>query len=873
MGLREYQRKRDFARTPEPAGAAPKPAGKRAGKRPLYVIQKHAARRMHYDFRLEFDGMLKSWAVPKGPSLDPAQKRLAVEVEDHPLEYGGFEGVIPRGEYGGGTVMLWDRGWWEPVGDPASGYTKGDFKFILHGEKLHGRFVLVRMKRREQDKSDNWLLIKERDAEAQPDSNDAIIEHEPLSVATGRDMASIAKEADRVWRQGGEVGASEVTSVPAAKKRAASQGDLARIPGAKDSNLLADLTPQLAAAAAQAPIGDDWLHEIKFNGYRMLASIGGGKVKLHSRNGLDWNSKFPELTQVLAALPVEEALLDGEVVHIMPNGATSFSALQGDLADRSTAGLVYMAFDLLFLDGHDLTGAKLIDRKAALHGLLQHGAAPSVRYSDHQLGKGPEFFTAACQFGLEGIISKRAGSTYRHGRGTQWVKVKCRNSEEFVVVGFTDPGGARSGSVRAGFGALLLAYYTPSGELAYAGRVGTGFSDKVLTSLRARLAKIERKTPTVTMPEGLSPSGIHWVKPALVAAVSFGEWTSDRILRHASYLGLREDKAAAEVVLDPSDMAEGAASAGPPPSAEPSPEVGRGGAAVVDGVPITHAERLVYPALGISKLAVAEFYASVAEWMLPHVVLRPLSLLRCPDGTTGQCFFQKHLASGGYRGIKHVPIAGKDGNEPHVMIEDAEGLLSLVQMGVLEIHPWGSTIDHVEKPDRLIFDLDPDEGLGWDQVVAGALAARQALELLGLRSFVKTTGGKGLHIVVPVKPTLLWDDAKAFTRGLVTSLVADAPERYTASVAKKARRGRIFIDYLRNGRGATAVAAYSTRARPNATVSTPLTWSEVENGVRSDQFTILNLSRRLQSLRTDPWADFPTTRQSISAAARRKVGV
>jgi bifunctional non-homologous end joining protein LigD len=384
---------------------------------------------------------------------------------------------------------------------------------------------------------------------------------------------------------------------------------------------------------------------------------------------------------------------------------------------------------------------------------------------------------------------------------------------------------------------------------------------------------MERKTPTVTLPEGLSPSGIHWVKPALVAAVSFGEWTSDRILRHASYLGLREDKSAAEVVLDPSDMAEGAALAGPPPSAEPRPEVGRDGAAVVDSVPITHAERLVYPALGISKLAVAEFYASFAERILPHVVRRPLSLLRCPDGTAGQCFFQKHLASGGYRGIKQVPIAGKDGNEPHVMIEDAEGLLSLVQMGVTEIHPWGSTIDHVEKPDRLIFDLDPDEGLGWDQVVAGALAARQALELLGLRSFVKTTGGKGLHIVVPVKPTLLWDDAKAFTRAVVTSLVAGAPERYTASVAKKARRGRIFIDYLRNGRGATAVAAYSTRARPNATVSTPLTWSEVENGVRSDQFTILNLSRRLQSLRTDPWADFPTTRQSITAAARRKVGV
>jgi bifunctional non-homologous end joining protein LigD len=857
MGLREYRRKRDFARTPEPMGAAPE----HAGDLPLYVIQKHAARQVHYDFRLEWDGVLKSWAVPKGPSLDPAEKRLAVQVEDHPVEYGGFEGVIPRGEYGGGTVMLWDRGWWQPIGDPAAAYAKGDLKFILHGEKLHGRFVLVRMKRREQDKSDNWLLIKERDADARPGSGDEIVVQELLSVASSRDMASIAKDADRVWRSG----TGEVKTAPVRDKPVASLSiDLAGIPGAKRAKTPPKLAPQLAATADHPPTGDEWLHEIKFNGYRILASTRAGKAQLRSRNGLDWTAKFRELAEALAGLPVKDALLDGEVAHMTSNGVSSFSALQNDLAEGKTAALVYMAFDLLFLNGWDLTGAKLVDRKAALQALLQRGAAPTLRYSDYQLGRGPEFFAGACGFGLEGIVSKRVDSRYRPGRGTQWVKVKCGNSEELVVVGFTDPEGARTG-----FGALLVAYHTRDRKLVYAGRVGTGFSDKLLNSLRDRLKKLERKAPTVTLPQGLSSSGTHWVKPTLVAEVAFAEWTSDRILRHASFVGLREDKPAAEIVLMPRNTDERAASNIPRPSAE----IGRDGAAMVGGLRITHADRGVYPALGISKLAVAEYYAAVAEHILPHVVARPLSLLRCPDGIAGQCFFQKHLASGGYRGIKQVSIKGKDGSEAHVMIEDAAGLLALVQMGVLEIHPWGSTIDDVEKPNRLIFDLDPDEGLGWDHVVAGALAIRQALEQLGLRSFVKTTGGKGLHVVVPVKPTLQWDAAKEFTRALVTSLSAAAPERYTASVAKKARRGRIFIDYLRNGRGATAVAAYSTRARPSATVSAPVSWQEIENGIRADQLTILNLLPRLRSLRADPWAEFFTTKQSISAAARRKLGV
>jgi bifunctional non-homologous end joining protein LigD len=844
MGLREYRRKRDFSRTPEPSGEAAPAA---TGTQPLYVIQKHAARRTHYDFRLEMDGVLKSWAVPKGPSLDPQQKRLAVEVEDHPLDYGGFEGVIPKGEYGGGTVMIWDRGWWEPVGEAAKGFAKGDFKFVLHGAKLQGRFVLVRMARREGEKATNWLLIKERDATAIPGSDTAVVDELADSIATGRDMARIAKEADRVWRSG----SGEVT--------APARPDPAAIAGAVKAASLPQAAPQLATLAEHPPPGDDWLHEIKFNGYRMLAYIERGKARLMSRADLDWSKKFPELVQALAALPVKNAILDGEVVHVAPSGVTSFGALQNALAEGKTAGLVYMAFDLLHLDGFDLRGAKLVDRKAALKALLP-ADAPAIRYSDHQLGRGRDFFGSASRFGLEGIVSKRPESRYRSGRGTNWLKIKCGASDEFVVAGYTDPAGER-----AGFGALLLGYFTPQKKLVYAGKVGTGFSDKTLETLGRALSGLERKKPTVALPEEVSPDDVHWVEPKLVAEVRYGEWTIDGVLRHSSFIGLREDKAPEEVVLDPASAARRDAAADAPPA----PAIARDGSAVVDGVRVTHAARVVYPALGLTKLDVARYYAAVAPLMLPHIAKRPLSLLRCPDGVDGESFFQKHLVGAG-PAVKQVPIRGSDGKiDQHVMIEDAKGLLSLVQMGVLEFHPWGSTAAAVEKPDRLIFDLDPDESLSWSRVVAAALAIREALAALGLKSFAKTTGGKGLHLVVPVKPVLAWPEAGEFTRAFVAKLAAAEPALYTSAMGKAQRRGRIFIDFLRNRRGATAVAAFSTRARPPATVSAPLSWAEVESGIRSDQFTVVNLPQRLHSLETDPWADFFATRQSLEAAAKQ----
>ncbi|HEX7967148.1 MAG TPA: DNA ligase D, partial [Stellaceae bacterium] len=634
MGLREYRRKRDFARTPEPAGSSRRPKVRR---KLGFVIQKHAARRVHYDFRLELGGVLKSWAVPKGPSLDPETKRLAVHVEDHPVEYGGFEGVIPAGEYGGGTVMLWDRGWWEPIGDAAAGYAKGHLKFTLHGTKLHGRWALVRMVgRRDGEKADNWLLIKERDEAARPGSGDAVVTRD-MSVSSGRDMASIAKDADRVWSsRHGELKAKGKSAKRGAAKKTANKAtaatdlvDPASIGGAKRAKYPPKIAPQLASPADRAPAGDDWLHEIKFDGYRMLARLQSGKVELRSRNDLDWTKKFPELTGALAELELGDAVLDGEIVHFTKSGATSFSALQNDLAEGKTENLVYMAFDLLFLDGWDLTGARLEDRKEALRTIVEAKGVPAIRYSDHQTGKGPEFLAAACRFGLEGTVSKRRDAPYRPGRSTAWIKVKSGEREEFVVVGFTDPAG-----VRSGFGALLVGYHAAEGELVYAGRVGTGFSDKVLAALRQRLGKLEQRHPTVKLPKGLSARGVHWVKPELVAEVSFIEWTADGVLRQPSFIGLREDKATAEVVLTP--VATGRRSSLPAPSGET--EIGPDGAALVQGVRITNAARIVFPESGITKLQVAEYYAAVAELILPHVARRPLSLLRCPEGLGGERF-------------------------------------------------------------------------------------------------------------------------------------------------------------------------------------------------------------------------------------------
>jgi len=890
MALEEYNRKRDFGRTPEPAGRV----RKHPAAAPLsFVVQKHAARRLHYDFRLELDGVLLSWAIPKGPSLDPGEKRLAVHVEDHPLDYGGFEGVIPKGQYGGGTVLLWDRGTWTPEGpNPAEAYRKGSLKFRLDGEKLHGHWALVRMGgKAAKERHENWLLIKERDEVAVPHSGSALVDDNPLSVATGRSMDAIADARDRVWdSQKGEIAGDPQPQTKPAKKTA-----LNRLPGARKRAMPGTITPQLATLVDKPPDSAEWLHEIKYDGYRLLARIEKGKAKLLTRNGLDWTAKFPALARAMAALPVENALVDGELVALAVDGTTSFADLQDRIATGHTDELVFFAFDLLYRDGYDLTGGVLEDRKDVLAEIVPHGSAGMIRYSDHQVGRGLDFYRQACNYDVEGTIAKRRDKPYRPGRGADWLKIKCLNREEFVIVGFTDPEGTRHG-----FGALLAGYYDPAGKLRYCGRVGTGFNSARLTELRSRFDALERPTPAVILPKGVSKKGAHWIEPRLVAEIQYGSVTADAILRHASFLGLREDKNPEEVVYDPAKLGKAVPPARLTPTLSPQagkgspkakpraaeghsskpaegkpqiPQARRDGSIDFVGVRLTNPGRVLYPEQGITKLSLAEFYAAIADWALPHIAHRPLTLVRCPEGYGKECFYQKHLGSGVPEVIGSIEIPEKKGSETYPVIDNLAGLVAMVQMSVLEIHLWGSTVTKLETPDRVVFDLDPDVGLPWERVTEAAIEVREALLGIGLKSFAKTTGGKGLHVVVPLAPKLDWDAIKEFAKWVAERFVKTYPDRFTSNMAKRARTGRIFIDYLRNGRGATAIAPYSARARDGATVATPLFWEEVEKGVKPDAFTVATVPARLRKIKADPWAEMPKLRQSISARVRREIGI
>jgi bifunctional non-homologous end joining protein LigD len=858
MALEEYRRKRDFRKTPEPAGESP--ARKKAAAPLAFVIQEHKARRLHFDFRLELDGVLKSWAVPKGPSLDPGEKRLAVEVEDHPLDYGGFEGVIPEGQYGGGTVLLWDRGVWIPADpEPAAAHVKGTLKFTLRGEKLHGNWALVRMGgKAARERRKNWLLIKERDDAAVPESGDAVVADNPLSVESGRSLDMIALDRDRVW----DSGKGEIKRDP--------PRSLSRIPGRRKGPMPVDLKPQLATPAAAAPAGPEWLHEIKYDGYRLFVRIEHGKVRLITRNGLDWTGKFPELARAFGRLPVDTALVDGELVHLAPDGTTNFSGLQDAIASGKTAALNFFAFDLVYRDDWDLTGACLEDRKAALAEIIPPQAQGILRYSDHQTGQGPAVLRQASMLGLEGIVSKRRDAPYRPGRGGAWLKVKCRNREEIVVIGFTDPEGKREG-----FGALLAGYYDPSGTLRYAGRVGTGFSAERLADLRNRLDALIVKDPPVVLPRDAPRKGVHWVRPELVAEVEFAGWTADAILRHASFQGLRTDKSLREVVYDPRKLptAEQSTTQMRPTSIETdvAPRA-RDGSLSFEGVRLTHPDRVLYPDDALTKLDLARYYRAVADWALPNLVHRPLTLVRCPGGQRKPCFYQKHLGKGAPDAIGHIDITEDGETVAYPVIDNLAGLIGLVQMNVIELHPSGAGVEKLGTPDRITFDLDPDEGLAWPRVIEAAIEIREALLAIGLQSFVKTTGGKGLHVVVPLQPKLGWDEVKAFTKWVADQFVAQSPDRFTANQAKRARHGRIYIDYLRNSRGATAIGAYSPRARRGAPISTPLFWEEVEKGVRPEGFTVATVPQRLAALGTDPWAEIGKLRQSISAAVRRRIG-
>ena len=868
MALDVYQRKRDFRKTPEPSGAT---RPRRQAKAVLsFVIQKHAARRLHYDFRLEFDGVLKSWAIPKGPSLDPAEKRLAVEVEDHPLDYGGFEGIIPQGQYGGGTVLLWDRGSWEPLEpNPQKSFADGMIKFALHGAKLHGHWMLVRLKRRPRDKTNNWLLIKERDEAAIPGSGSAVVDELTESVASHRTIDSIAADPDRVWhsnRADGNPEPSPAAETPKKKLRAAS-----RIAGARKAAMPAAIQPQLATAATSAPEGGEWLHEIKYDGYRLIARIEDGGVRLITRKGLDWTGKFPALAASLARLPVKSAILDGELVALRPDGTTGFADLQDAISRQKTETLTFFTFDLLYRDGSDLTGAKLDIRKDALADIVRSDGHGMLRYSDHQVGHGPDFLREASRHGVEGIMSKRRDKPYEPGRGRSWLKVKVRNRDEFIVLGFTDPDGSREG-----FGSLLLGYHDPGGTLRYAGRVGSGFGHEQLRRLHARLKEQEVRKAPVTLPPGERRKDIHWTQPELVAEVEYACWTTDKLIRQSTFQGLREDKPLAEIVYDPGKLPTAAVATPDPPATRSAPAAQpaarlRDGSVMFEGVRLSHPDRALYAETGLSKQAVAQYYVDVARWALPHLAYRPLTIIRSTSGKGQRAFYQKHVGAGMPEQIKGYTVAGED--EPFPIIEDVSGLVALVQMGVVEIHPWGSTIHDVERPDRITFDLDPDEGLPWQHVIEAAIDVREALDAIGLRSFVKTTGGKGLHVVVPLRPQLDWDAVKTFAKWVADRMHEERPDQFTANMSKQERRGRIYLDYLRNSRGATAVGAYSPRERAGTTVSAPLSWEEVESGVHPTAFTVATIPARLAALDVDPWAEIGQVRQTIAAKVRKHIGI
>ena len=854
MGLREYQRKRDFKNTPEPAGRVPEAPRE---KERSYLIQKHAASRLHYDFRLELEGVLKSWAVPKGPSLDPADKRLAMHVEDHPLEYGEFEGVIPKGQYGGGTVMLWDRGTWEPIGDPHKSYRAGSLKFTLKGEKLHGGWALVKIGGRRKDGDDrSWLLIKERDREARP-KTESIVASKPNSVATGRTIDEIAAAEDRVWHSNRD-GGDDAKPEPA------------EVSGARRAPLPKFVQPQLATLVERPPEGDGWLHELKHDGYRILARIERGRAQLFSRNARDWTEKFPTVATAAGRLPVEGAILDGEVTVVLPDGTSSFQALQNFGSNPRSGRLAYMIFDLLYLDGFDLTGAHLEDRKAALARLLTSisDKAAVLRYSDHVIGKGADFFAQACRMGIEGIVSKKRDAPYRGTRGPDWLKIKCLKQQEIVIGGYTEPEGSR-----VGIGALLGGVYE-DGRLVYAGKIGTGFDNRTLRDLQHRLTRLEQKTsPFASRPAGAARA--HWVKPELVAQVSFSEWTGDGKLRHPAFHGLREDKPASAVVRERPVLVEEETKDDPTPPrkrparASPRPSAKSGIEAEVAGVRLTHADRVLFPTHGTTKLDLARFYESIARWILPHLEDRPTTLVRCPEGAHKTCFYQKHVGYWAPETLRRVKIQEKRKVGEYLVVDSLASLIGLVQIGILEIHTWNSVVRHLEEPDRVVFDLDPGPGVAWAQVIECARLIRDALHGLELESFVKTTGGKGLHVVVPLVPGASWDETSTFARTVAETVAREHPRQYLTSMAKAERKGRIFIDYLRNIRGATSVAAYSTRATPRATMSVPLGWDELTTRITADHFTIANVPKRLAGLGADPWAAYWRTRQKLPRTTAR----
>jgi bifunctional non-homologous end joining protein LigD len=860
--LARYRSMRDFARTAEPAGAEKT----KKSERLRFVVQKHAATRLHYDFRLELDGVFLSWAVTRGPSLDPADRRLAVQTEDHPLDYGDFEGTIPKGEYGGGTVMLWDRGYWEPEGDPRAGLKKGDLKFTLDGERMKGSWVLVRMKRRAGEKRDNWLLIKHHDGWSVEEDGGRLVEEETTSVASGRAMEDIeagkgkgptkfmtgkgraAKAA--VWRSNRSE-AEEPTPAPAKPAPA---------PRARAAGLPGFVPPQLAKSVDRPPPGLGWGHEIKFDGYRLQLRVEKGRATLKTRKGLDWTAKFQAIAKDAAALP--DGLYDGEACALDANGSPDFPALQAALSDGKTDDLIFFAFDALFLAGEDLRDLALSERKVRLQAVVKAAGKAlerRIRYVDHFVTAGEAVLQSACRMSLEGIVSKKLDAPYRSDRSDTWLKSKCRAGHEVVIGGWT----GEKGQLRS-----LLVGVHKGDKLIYVGRVGTGFGgDKVRRVLPKLEKAADAKSPFSGPNAPRKEANVHWARPELVAEIEFAGFTTSGMVRQGAFKSLREDKPAREVEADAPEPVATAELATPRPKA-----AAKAGDNIVMGVTLSSADKPLWPDDGhgapVTKLDLARYLEAVGPWMMGHIKGRPCSIIRTPDGIGGERFFQRHAGKGSSALLSEVKVFGD--HKPYLQVDRIEALAALAQISAVEFHPWNCQPDQPEVPGRLVFDLDPDEDIPFDRVVEAAKEIRTRLEALGLVAFCKTTGGKGLHVVTPLKGgkgKTDWKMAKTFAQDVCLAVAADAPDRYVVNMSKARRKGRIFLDYLRNDRMATAVAPLSPRARPLAPVSFPLNWTQVKKGLDPKAWTIRTAPAALA--KTKAWADYCDAERPLLDAIRK----
>ncbi len=927
--LDEYARKRDFRSTPEP-GADPGDAPPAGALR--FVVQKHWASRLHYDFRLELEGTMKSWAVPKGPSLDPADKRMAVQVEDHPVAYNRFEGQIPARQYGAGRVIIWDKGWWVPLGDPAEAWRSGKMKFELHGHKLRGRWTLVRMHGRGNEKQPPWLLIKERDGLERPAVEYSVVEEAPDSVGALPDLPPPAMHAATPWSPAPTRAPKRSPAAPGARRaRSAQEPATASTPapargatkrsresGAPtDTALPETLSPQLATLVDGPPPDlQEWTFELKFDGYRILARKDGDTVQLITRNGNDWTHRMPRLARAVAALPIKSGWIDGEIVVLDRHGIPEFQALQnafessrsvrarlhpGAVAeeDGDTGGLVFYVFDLPFFNGHDLRNLPLHERRKALRAIVAEGGGDTVRFSEDFDAAPDQLIASACQLGFEGVIGKRSNARYVSGRSAEWIKLKCGQRQEFVIGGYTDPQGARKG-----IGSLLLGVHGDDGQLHYVGNVGSGFSERTLATLHAQLKALATRTSPFA--EGTQVGRkAHWVAPRLLAEVAFAGWTQGRHVRQAVFRGLREDKPAEEIVREtPADADTLSTAAEPPATAEArakakanaktstkartttdarppeapaketmSPRTSRtsvGGrtAGAPPHLRVTNPDRVIDAQSGLTKVDLVRYYALVAPLMMEHLQHRPVSIVRAPEGVGHELFFQRHQEFGTVEGIRELDPSLYPGHAALMEVASAEGLPGSAQMNAIEFHTWNARSDRIDRPDRMTFDLDPGEGVPWEKILEGTALMRVMLTELGLPSFLKTSGGKGLHVVVPIKRLHGWDTVKGFSQAVVQHMSRTIPQLFVAKSGPRNRVGKIFVDYLRNGFGATTVSAWSARARPGLGISVPLAWKELETLESSTQWTVATVEDRLRTGNA-PWEGYAAAAVSITQAMRR----